>query len=741
MNKFYTQNEIFGDAKWIAPTDSEICPIIRRDFDIDEIESARLDIIGFSTFVFYINGVRGSEDYFLPLATDYEHRGSPKDEVTAHRTYVTNYDITALLHRGRNSIAVLLGDGWYTGHTGLYKEVPYGKKKLCFKITVKTKKSEYFVFSDLDAVWRECYIKKSDLNFGEEQDYSDWSESYLSEQTSEDWKSVCYADPPDTRYQYTDCPPDRVIEEITPDKIWERDGVTMFDAGKNLTGFPSICTEGYAGEIEVLFSEAMDEEGNLHPRSTHSQRVSYKVRGERRILEPAFTWFGFRYFTVKGEYESVTVKRINCDIDINSHFECDAPTLNWLYNAYALTQLSNMHQGITSDCPHIERRGYLGDGHLACRSAMIMLDAQKFYKKWLGDISDCQDRISGHVQYTAPYTRSGGGPGTFSHGFVKIPYEYYRRYNDSAPLLTMYPQMWEYVRYLEEHSKFDLVVSDKAGEWCLGEWCTPAVQRGDFISISDALPGDTFIPPAYANTCYYVKTLLLMIKIAGIVGKSEDIPRLTRLVERKKEVITAAFFNPNNGNFIGNFQGGNAFALDIGLGDERTKINFIAYYEANPYFDTGIYGTEMVPRLLFEYGRGDIACSILTAESPRGYGDWRKQGATTTWEYWKNPRSRSHPMYGSPTVLLFEYVLGIRHTELDSGYRRVTVEPALNTGVNRASGYITVDGGRISVNYSRSDGEATLEVSVPIGVEAQVVLGGEKILLENGGDTVLKAKI
>ena len=172
----------------------------------------------------------------------------------------------------------------------------------------------------------------------------------------------------------------------------------------------------------------MDEDGNLHPRSMHCQRTAYQVYGDKRVLEPKFTWLGFRYFTVKGKFSDVRVERINCDIAVNSHFECDEPTLNWLYNAYGLTQLSNMHQGITSDCPHIERRGYLGDGHLACRSSMIMLDAEKFYRKWLGDISDCQDRVSGHVQYTAPYTHSGGGPGTFSHGFVKIPYEYYRRY-------------------------------------------------------------------------------------------------------------------------------------------------------------------------------------------------------------------------------------------------------------------------------------------------------------------------
>ena len=33
--------------------------------------------------------------------------------------------------------------------------------------------------------------------------------------------------------------------------------------------------------------------------------------------------------------------------------------------------------------------------------------------------------------------------------------------------------MRRYIDYLEAHSEFGLVTSDKPGEWCLGDWCTP----------------------------------------------------------------------------------------------------------------------------------------------------------------------------------------------------------------------------------------------------------------------------
>ena len=729
--------EIFGEANWIAPADKNICPIIRKSFEAFNITEATIDMIGFASFVFYINGTRGSDDYFLPLATDYEYRGSPTDEETAHRCYVSHYDITHLIHNGRNTLAVMLGDGWYTGKTGIYKEVPYGEKKLCFKITLKTKENTFYIYSDTDAVCKESYVKECDLNLGEVHDYLDFCVDSLGVEFDDgDWEHTVTAIAPDTLYLYTDCPPDRVVETLTPTVIGEKDGAVIYDAGKNLTGFPTLLVDGYSGDVEITFSEALSEDNDLNIRNMHGQRMLYKMHGERLVLEPLFTWFGFRYFKIRGDARCVSVKRINCDVKVSSDFECDDEVLNWLYRAYILTQLSNMHQGVPSDCPHIERRGYLGDGHLTCTSAMKSLDAKKFYEKWLGDISDSQDRISGHVQYTAPYTKSGGGVGGFSHGFIKIPYQYYLHYGDDTPLRSMYGQFMEYLRYLEDHSVSELVVSDKEGEWCLGEWCVYMEKSGDMLTSSDAMPGGTFIPPAYVNTVYYVKSLELMIKIADIVGRDEDIPKFCEMIERKKAVIKAAFYNPNNSTFIGNLQGGSAFALDIGLGDEKTKEAFIKYYEKYPYFDTGIFGTEIVGRLLCEYGRADILRKMIGATEPQGYGRWREKGATTLWEYWHSPRSMSHPMFGSTVSLLYEYVLGIKQSQGAKGYSRVNISPALNTGLKRAKGYITAPEGRIYVSYYIEDGELTLSASAPRAIEATVTVCGKNYPITDGEITV-----
>lgn len=141
---------------------------------------------------------------------------------------------------------------------------------------------------------------------------------------------------------------------------------------------------------------------------------------------PWFTWHGFRYFELTNNAEPVRCEVVHSDCAVTSSFESGSEMLNWLYDAYIRTQLSNMHSGVPSDCPHIERLGYTGDGQLCCEAAMMLLDSQKFYKKWLEDISDCQSIGNGHVQHTAPFMGGGGGPAGWGGAIAVVPYEMYK---------------------------------------------------------------------------------------------------------------------------------------------------------------------------------------------------------------------------------------------------------------------------------------------------------------------------
>ena len=196
---------------------------------------------------------------------------------------------------------------------------------------------------------------------------------------------------------------------------------------------------------------------------------------KERYFKPELTWLGCRFITVPAGIKLNEFLVVHSDIKATSGFTSSDKVLNWLYEAYIRTQLDNMHVGFPMDCPTEERAGYTGDGQLCCEAAMTMLDAKAFYRKWIDDIADCQDKKTGRVDYTAPYIGRGGGPGGWGCAIVEVPYIHYKMYGDNTLLRKFYPNMMKYIKYMVDHSKKGLVISDETGRWCLGDWCTAEI--------------------------------------------------------------------------------------------------------------------------------------------------------------------------------------------------------------------------------------------------------------------------
>ena len=733
-------NEIFGKAKWIGAKEKESYPLIRDSFTLTRVsDSVTINIVGFGTYLLYVNGKRVSDEYFLPLNSDYEPRNAhPMGEVLAHRTYVDSFEIAPFLKKGKNTVAVLLGEGWYTfpEHS---RNKPFGERKLIYRVFDK---NGDILLSDTDARYIDSYVKDSCFTDHETQDYRGFSDDfYLPEYDDSEWKNTAKARVPDTDYYFSDCPRDKVSKVIAPVKVGEVGGAVIYDAGENLSGIPVLKANKAGETVTVLFSEELDENGGLDGRHHHRQVFTFTAEKEGRIVEPAGVWYGFRYFSVSGDAEVLSVLKIHTDAKVNSSFDSDNELLNWIYNTYLNTQLSNMHMGIPSDCPHIERRGYTGDGQLCAHAAMLSLDTQRFYKKWIQDISDCQDRVSGHVQYTAPYTQCGGGPGGWGIAIINVPYEYYLRYGDISEAEKLYPQMLRYLDFLDAHSENLLVTSDIPGAWCLGEWCTP-----DPLGLPETIRAGKWnapvmLPAPFINNYFYVKGVMRMIEIAKLIGKADDIPMLEKKLTERREAARAAYLNTWDGNFIGCQQGSNAFALDMGLGTPSTKKNLINHYKNIKCYDTGIFGTEIVSRLLFEYGEADTAFDLLTSEEPgHSFGYWKNTGATSFREYWGESRSHSHPMFGAVVAHLFDYILGITQEKDSAGYEKLVIKPAFIRSLGRASGHITVNEGKVEVSYEVKNGEFVLSVTLPEGKTARVVLpdGREEKIV---GSAVLKCNV
>ncbi len=725
------QEFYFKNARWVGESDckSNEFFVLRGRFNIADAVKVKLFALGLGFFKCYINGACINPDTFLPLSSDFEATVDPVDEVlTGHRIYVPEFDITPFVKNGENVIALHFGGGWYC-----HRNRTFGLPKAIYCISAETENGTSDFISDENCKIKNSYINDYCFVKNEQQDFSLYEEYFNNDFDDSLWQNVDLVDNVLTEYCQTDCPLDTLIEELPVKKIGKGENGIVYDCGENTTGYPVIKFNAPKGEkIEILFSEEILPDGKIDMSHNHGQSFTIISDGKDRIAEPQFTWFGFRCFEIIGDAEVSCVKVIYSDVKVNSEFECSNETLNWTYKTFIHTMLCNMHTGHPSDCPHLERRGYTGDGQLTCNAVFTTMDAKAFYEKWLQDIADGQDTLSGHIQYTAPYIRSGGGPGGWGSAIVEVPYQLYKHFGEKDVLSKYYNAMRRYIDYLESHSEFGLVTSDKKGEWCLGDWCGPNVIYPD--KDITAHNQQMVIPAAYVNTYFMVKSLEKMCEIATVIDKTEDIEEYKEKIFLRKNAIRAAYFNAFDDNFVMNVQGGNVFGYDIGLGNENTYKNIVRYYEKTGCFDTGIFATDILIRILFENGNGDLAVKLLTNDGAQGFEHWRKNGATTFHEYWDSNRSRSHnhPMFGAPIAYFFEYLLGIKQKETSVGYKSLIIEPQCVTMFQRMKGSIEIPAGKVSVSYVNIDDSTVFEITIPEGVKAVFKTETEYFDLKNG---------
>ncbi len=724
-----TKEKYFGSASWVEFPESFASVLARKDFKARNVVKAELSVIGLGFFEGYINGRLISEDRFLPLNTEFHKRTLMREygvwpEELAYRVYVTQYDVTALINEGKNCICFMLGDGWYSG----CHHEKFGNKKLIFSVVLTDSDGKITrVNSDGDVVCKEGFIKKYDMTDGEVQDFTDYDDNWLvTAADCSSWEKATPCQFPETRYMTSECPPDRTVDVLYPAVIKVTEDYKIYDIGKNTTGnLVLVIPKDKGRAVRITGSEEKTAENELEPTKIMEQEAQFICGDYEREVSQKFTWHASRFFRVPADIKVVRFDVIHTDVRENSAFKSDNDVLNWLYDAFINTQLSNMHTGIPSDCPHLERRGYTGDGQLACDAVMSTVDARKFYDKWIEDISDCQDRVSGHVQNTAPYVRSGGGPGGWGGAIVHVPFMYYKHYGDPSFMIRLYPQMKEYFRFLDEHSRGNLVSSDVPCEWCLGDWCTPTKIR---------------IPPRFVNTYFYIKyidEILLCKDVLKLTAK--EIRQLKDKRSILAEAIKRTYYNPKTGDFARNIQGANAFAVDIGLGTKKTFDNMVAVYdEKHLYYNTGIFGTDILTRVLFRNGRGDLAVRLLSGEGKYSFGKLKNQNATTLWEYWTGRRSHSHPMFGAVVAYLFRYILGITQEKDSYGYEKILIAPADIKMNGSFSGKIRVPAGEISVSTVYSDGLARFEIELPSegafrykGKEISLCAGKNNITMED----------
>lgn len=703
----------FEGCGMLTLPDSKAC-LVRSVFSLKSFKKAELIITALGYFEAFVNGAPLSDSRLMPPKSDYCERDLsnalyPIYDKMHHRIYYYKYDITHMLTEGENVLASHIGAGWFGQDEctieGMKK---WGDNCLMFTLTVThtdgTK--EIITHSDTKNRQRGSYITRTNIYYGERLDASKYPHGwkYIGFDDS-GWADIDEAPFPDAEFTVADCPPDKVTGKTVPILIYEKNGTKIYDLGATLAGTPVVEFSQDANDgdtASVFFADVLNDD--MTPdfsftggerRKQHDEFVySHDFPEKYRIH---FTWNAGRFVILHGSARVKLFEEVRTDVKQRIFFKCENDVLQWFFDAYVRTQEVNIHGCIPSDCPHRERLGYTGDGQLCSAAAMFIFDSKEMYRKWMRDIRDCQNKENGHVQHTAPFYGGGGGPGGWGGAAVIVPWNFYRFFGEKGELKKAYPSMVKYLRYMCARSEEYLVTREEEKGWCLGDWCPPH--------------NKVIIPESFVNTFYFAECAKLTLKAAEALGITEDRNALEKMLNGAKKALNDKFFDPSTGSFCGGVQGADAFAVHLGIGDERTKKNLVEKYSVLREFDTGIFGTYFLIDALFELNENSLALDILTNKTENSFCNMMKHGSTNLWENWDGCDSRCHPMFGAAAEFVVRKILGIDERFFDANCASHTAHPSYLPSTGSITALICTPDGeyRLTVTYD-ADGRQTAEV-------------------------------
>lgn len=714
-------------GKWITCEKDVETPIFVKNFNLDKLpKKAEIDISALGYFTLLVNGKKVTDELFTPAQTDYAHRGDLEAQYqmpfnTTYRVLYLTYDVAKYLRLGENKIEVIVGNGYWRQREffteGTY---PYSDKLLlCFDLKLDDK-----VISTDGTEKAYCYpILRSNMFFGEVMDMRMFREPFPEIEVS-----VSNFIPDNLTQQ--NCPPERIVKTITPTKI----GDNLYDCGENVTGWVYIKAKGNCGDtLTAEFAEEikdgiLDHSSYSPPwrKSIHGElQKQYDVfllSGEVDELRPMFVYHGFRYFTITApdsvELVELAAEVVHTDIKVQTEFSCDNQVLNWLYNAFIRTQLNNSHGSIPSDCPTRERLGYTGDGQVCCPAVARIFDARDFYKKWLQDIYDCQDTVTGRIQNTAPFMGGGGGHGGWGSAIVFIPYYLYKAYGDVSFLSNSYDRMKRWLKYMLSNCENGVLCNIEGNLWNLGDWA----------ATSEKSLEEMIIPVGFVNNCSLIKQLTYMAEISELLGET-DKEYFLGLAEEFRESTYREYFR--DGHYCAEVQGAEAFAIWAKLPVYQSLYSSLAkrYRELNR-FDTGFIGTYVLIETLSESEYRSDAINLLTSDYPDySFGGMMARNQTTLSEYFCNDRSHDHPMFGASAVYLFRNLLGIEDTSYIDG--KIAFNPCLDSVVKSASGSVPTPNGRAEISFKVSE-TTSINITIPLGLTATLLYKDRTFNLNSG---------
>ena len=690
---------------------------LRKEFALrGRVKRARAHIAGLGYYELRLNGRKAGNHVLDPAWTTYDKRV----------LYVT-YDVTSFLREGGNAVAVTLGQGWYKARALLFQlaiELEDGSTvSLASDTSWKAADGPIFADSVYDG---ESYDARRETPGWDRPGFDD-----------KDWPAAETVKGPAGVLSAQLMPATQVVDTIVPLKMSSPlAGVYVFDMGQNFSGWARLRVQGPRGtDVRLRFAELLYDNGTLNQENLRSAQAEdhYILMGEgEEVWEPRFTYHGFRYVEVMGfpgtpKLDSIRGRVVHSAVEPVGNFAASKDILNGLQRIITWGQKTNLHS-IPTDCDQRdERMGWMGDAQGTAEEAVMNFDMAAFYTNFVRDIRDVQDE-KGRITDTVPHIW-GSRPADPAWGtaYPLICWYMYQYYGDTRVLEEHYDGLKKYVEFLRSTAENGVLKWFNYGDWVAIEKC----------------------PGALTSTFYYYYDARIMADAARLIGKTADAALYDKLAAEIRAAFNREFYDPKTGNYGDGTQAANTFALFLDIPTEKQggawgRLFDDIVYKHDSHLTTGIFGTKYIMELLTRTGNSDLAYDIACKTDFPSWGYMIQNGATTLWELWNkregpSMNSHNHPMFGSVGSWLYKALAGINLAPGTSGFEKVVFAPQMARDLRHASGSTRTVRGEVACAWSRTETSVRIEVTVPVGAEAEVVLPKlniRDIQISEGGKTV-----
>jgi alpha-L-rhamnosidase len=712
------------EATLTIPETRESFPYLRKDFTLAKpIAKARLYATALGLYELRLNGGRVGDHIFAPDWTDYKKR-----------VRYQVYDVTSLVKAGANTLAGLVGNGWYSGHIGNGGFQAWGKVPALFaqlEVTYTDGSVERIV---TDASWKKHAgpITSSDFMLGEDydarQEIAGWDQPGLD---VSDWSAVTERAEPARVLDGQVDQPVRQTGELHPrSKTEPTPGHWVYDLGQNMVGFVRLKISAPAGtRITLRHAEMLNPDGTIYTKNLRGAPSidTYICKGGGAATwQPRFTFHGFRYVELTGlpqtpDDDAVTGVVIGTDIPRTGKFICSDSEINQLQSNIQWGMRGN-YLSVPTDCPQRdERMGWMGDAQVFIRTAAYNGDIAAFFTKWLVDVDDAQ-LSDGEFTDVSPSPAAAQGHGNggvpaWGDAGVICPWTIYLMYGDKRILEQNLPAMKRWVDWCQAHSTNEIRDRDRGSDY------------GDWLSQGENTPKDLI------GTAYFAYSTSLLAQACQVTGDGAGAGQYWQLFGQIKTAFNQRYVRAD-GHIQGDTQSGYAMALKFNLLPADLRPQAAQYLEDDVkahqnHLTTGFIGVSYLLPALTSGNKIDTAYRLFLQDTFPSWLFSVKHGATTIWERWdgwtpekgfQDPvmNSFNHYSLGSCGEWMFDTVAGIGADQ--PGFSHIVIHPRPGGTLTPAEGSFDSIHGKISSRWNLQGDKFSLQVTIPINTTATVYL-------------------